>query len=337
MFTPSTAHFGQLARFIALGKHDRLQALAIAEKQRASDKVINVLKAVVNAHSTSDTGFTTASADYRAIATGFVELLRSRSMFYNLLEGGNLARVPLRTRLGVVTQSATGDVLAEGVAAPVSKMALSGPALEPVKAVALIVVTDDIIKTAAPGAQALLSRELRNSVAAAVDLSFWRMLDGDDTVSIPATADPLADLRAALAAVSLTGSEDLVFLASPDVAVRASTYVNAGGVRLFPLMGPAGGQMLNVPVLVSGALPAGTLALLDSSSVAAGSETITLDLSDSATLEMRDNPTADSVEGTPANQVSMFQTNSVAFRSVAWFAAERFRQQSFALINNVNW
>lgn len=336
-FTPSTALFGQMARFIAAGRGDPVQSLALAEAQKADPKVINILKAAVSGHSTNDPGFGTSSSDYRAVASGFVELLRSRSAFYQLLENGSFSRVPLRTRLSLVTGGATGNIVPEGSAAPVSSMQLANSTLDPVKAVALVVMSDEVLKVGNPGSQAMVSRELRNAVANVVDTTFLTLIDGVDVTSVVATANPLTDVRALLTAVATTGSENLVFLASVDVAIAASTHVNSGGVATFPNMGVSGGTMLGIPAVVSTAVPAGTLMLLDASAVAANSDTILLAVSDSAALQMDDAPTGDSVTPTATNLVSLYAENKIALKATAFFGVERYRSGSLAELTAVGW
>lgn len=60
-------------------------------------------------------------------------------------------------------------------------------------------------------------------------------------------------------------------------------------------------------------------------------------MSTEASLQMLDNPTNDSVTPTATSLVSMFQTNSVAFRAERTINWTRRRDTGVALIEDVAW
>lgn len=340
---PNTAVFALIAKHLALAKGNPAQAAMLAQATGAGSRVVDILKAAVGAAGPDDAAWAGSTVGYRIAVGGFMDLLRSRSVFFRLLRDGALVRVPLRTRLGVITADATGWVVGAGAAVPVSRMGLAAPTLDPVKAAAIAVLTDEMV--ASPGSEGLITRALRGAVADAVDGQFLAMIvDGASPSSTPSAASSgntaaaaLADLRGLLAVVNTTGNGALYWVASPDVANRAATLAGDGGLT-FPGMTALGGEMLGLPALVSNQVDEGSLFLIDASGIAGDSETITLDASSDTTVEMLDESLQqNALTGAGTTMVSMFETNSVAFKAVAWFGAERFRDGAVAILTDIAW
>lgn len=338
MHTHASAELGLVAKYLAAAHGRRGEAAELAKAAGAPARVVGVIKAAVGAAGPDDAGW---AGDLRGVSSAFQEVLRSRSIFYRMLADTALVRVPLRTRLGAVTVGATAYVAGAGKPVPLSALTLESPELSERKACGIVVVTDEIARSGDGAAQALISRELRNAVAAAVDKEFMSIIGTGVT---PATASgatalaALSDLRAMLATVNTTAVGKLYWVMSPDVANRAATLTTTTGSPVFPGLGPVGGELLMLPALVSSEVAAGTLYLVDGSGIAASSEAITLSASNEVSLEMLDSALAqDSIVGTGANLVSMFQTNSTAILAKSWFGAERFRANSVAILNTIAW
>jgi hypothetical protein len=64
---------------------------------------------------------------------------------------------------------------------------------------------------------------------------------------------------------------------------------------------------------------------------------IAVDLSREASLQMDDAPTMDSDTPTGTSVVSMFQTNSVAFRAERTINWKRRRDEAVVYLHGVNW
>jgi hypothetical protein len=60
----------------------------------------------------------------------------------------DLRVVPLKTRVAVTTLAVTGHIVGEGTVKPISTLELSGQMLEPVKALAIVVLTRELIRFA---------------------------------------------------------------------------------------------------------------------------------------------------------------------------------------------
>jgi hypothetical protein len=115
--------------------------------------------------------------------------------------------------------------------------------------------------------------------------------------------------------------------------------VNPLGQAEFPGITMTGGTFNGMPVIVSDYIPAGTVVLANASDIYLADEGgIQVDMSREASLEMADNPAHDSTTPTGATSlVSMFQTNSVAFRVERFINWARRRPAAVAILTGVTW
>ncbi|ESQ76915.1 phage major capsid protein [Asticcacaulis sp. YBE204] len=298
----------------------------------ASDRVVTLLqKAIIPGLHTHDNGTGDALADWRISANAWFSTLRTTSVFFRLWDSG-LRRVPLRTHLGVTTMNATGWIVGEGQPIPLSTITLSSPELTPVKACAMLVASDELIRSSSTEALNTINAELRIAVSTVVDQKFWELIMPSPTFADASSGNTEAnardDVKALLAAVNTTGAGYLVWAMSPDVA---------NGLSLFPDLGegmtPQGGELLGLPAMVSNAIPAGTLRLVNGAAVAAGLGDFSLDSSGQASIQMNDTPSL----GADGVLTSMWQTNSVAMKAVIDFAARRTRTDAVAQITGIGW
>jgi hypothetical protein len=100
-----------------------------------------------------------------------------------------------------------------------------------------------------------------------------------------------------------------------------------------------GGTFNGMPVIVSDYIPAGTVVLANASDIYLADEGgIQVDMSREASLEMADNPAHESTTPTGATSlVSMFQTNSVAFRVERFINWARRRPSAVAILTGATW
>lgn len=335
---PEPGLMASWAKTLAIAGGHHAEAVRLAEQLDVSNRVKSVIKSPVPGHWNGDPDVS-GLADAQHISTQFQTFLRNSSLFYRALDSG-MVKVPLRTRLGWTTATATGFVAAEGAAVPVSRMKIEASGITRQKANALIVLTNEMIKTAGPAGEALIAREMRRGVSQAVDEQFITIaLDDVSPLSSNGTDARSAarDLGDLLAAVGLTSESRPLFGAAPDVARAASTLVNDAGSFVFPDMTPTGGTMLGIDVVVVDALSAGELVLIDATGLAGDSELITIEASNDTSIEMENEPESDTVEPKATELVSMFQTHSTAIMATAWFGAFRFRDQAAAVISGIAW
>jgi HK97 family phage major capsid protein len=260
---------------------------------------------------------------------------RTASAFYRMLADNAFVRVPFNSRpVGLVTSAPSAGVVAEGKAIAVSRVTLNNVILQPIKAAGLIVITDDLLLAVDAAAQSVFGRELLSVVAAAADTAFVDILDNGLT-PITSTA-ALADLRAALLAVTSGSLQRLYWVASTDVGKLASTLGDTKGGPAFAAASAVGGELANLPLLVSSGVASGTLYLVDGAQIAANGEAPTIDISSQANIQMDAAPTMASDVPTATTTVSMFQTNSTALRSVAVLACQKLRNTAVAVVTGIS-
>jgi Phage capsid family len=302
----------------------------------APDRARRIYKAAIGAGSTVD------SAQASDILLGnWSDTLRTRSAFARILADGAFSRVPMNSRIGIVTVPATGSIVAEGDAIPVSRLTLTNFLLAPIKASALVVVTNELLRDVSSAGQQLFNREMLGAIADAVDSIFLDAIISTGSTSTastgPTAADAKHDLRTALLAVNSIGAARLYWIAAPDVAKRASVLATTTGADAFTAMSATGGELAGLPAIVANGVPGGHLYLVDASGIAADGGPVTVEASGQADVQMSDAPTMDGTTPTAAALTSMFMSNSTALRATAWFGASVLRDDAVAEITDIAW
>jgi hypothetical protein len=126
---------------------------------------------------------------------------------------------------------------------------------------------------------------------------------------------------------------------SATYALRLMMMLNPLGQREFPGITMQGGTFFELPVIVSNYLT-DYVALVNAEDIYLADEGgVDIAMSTEASLEMVDNPTQDSGAADPVETtvVSMFQTNSVAFRAERTMNWARRRASAVAWMDNVTW
>lgn len=348
--------FARFARTLGLAHKLKRDPVAIAEElysQRDPD-VIGVIKAAVQAvNTTTDAALIGNEGGF----ADFVEFLRPQTIVGRFGTGGipSLRRIPFRVPLITQTGGGTGYWVGEGKAKPLTKPSFDRTELAPLKVANIAVATMEALRDSSPSAEQLIRDDLAAALAVRIDLSFIDPSNSGSSGISPASitngvtpitsagtdADSVReDVRKAMGAF-VAASNPLssgVWIMSASTALALSLMVNPLGQAEFPGITMSGGTFFGLPVVVSEHITdyvvlanAGDIWLADDGGVA-------VDISTEASLEMADNPTGSSV-GTPTavDLVSMFQTNSVAFRAERTLNWARRRSTGVALISDVAW
>jgi HK97 family phage major capsid protein len=349
--------FARFARTLGLAHKLKRDPVAIAEElysQRDPD-VIGVIKAAVQAvNTTTDAALIGNEGGF----ADFVEYLRPQTIVGRFGSGGvpSLRRIPFRVPLITQTGGGTGYWVGEGKAKPLTKPSFDRTELAPLKVANIAVATMEALRDSSPSAEQLIRDDLAAALAVRIDLSFIDPSNSGSSGVSPASitngvtpitsagadADSVReDVRKAMGAF-VAASNPLssgVWIMSASTALALSLMVNPLGQAEFPGITMSGGTFFGLPVVVSEHITdyvvlanAGDIWLADDGGVA-------VDISTEASLEMADNPTGTSV-GTPptaVDLVSMFQTNSVAFRAERTLNWARRRSTGVALISDVAW
>ena len=285
-------------------------------------EVLSDLKAAVNPMSLSDSS---ALAPYSAMAAGFFGSLSAFSAFSKIYNIGDFQRVPLRTRVVVLTTAPVAEAVSELAAKSVSSGSFASAQLEAQKVAEFLVISNELAKTAAPSAISMLGNELRRACGIAVDAKFLALMAATSGITSAATTGVtsttiLADLTARLTALTIGADSRLWWIVSPKLYKTVSLVQGTGGF----LMQDNKIGMINVAP--SDALTT-TAFLIDAKGVAAELDTVKLDSSDKTSLQLDSDPTSGSYQ-----LVSLFQANCTALRCEIKFGALALRSTSVTML-----
>lgn len=314
-----TRAFGVLARCLMESEGRPAQAWKYAESRNVFPLVTNILKSAVAAGTTTNQNWASELADYQLIAQAFLGSLAPFSAFDAAL--ADFIKVPFHTRIEVITSAATASVVGELEPKPLTKLQLAESRLVERKAVAICAVTNELIRSSAPGALDLITNELRKAVAAKTDEVFLDILTQTTGIS---TASSLED---ALDEIEF-GADARLYLVLPPAAAKAFVFERDSGGPLYPGIGVNGGVFADIKFVVSNAASAGVL--FDARQIAANSDTITIDASSQADIQLDDAPT-----GGATNLTSLFQSNRKALKAERYFGAEVLRAEAVCKIEGV--
>lgn len=293
--------FVKSALYCARTRGDFFTAANLADED-GMPQIATILRTAVSAINTTDQ----AALTFQSIASdGFLDVVRPLSLLGGRLRGAQ--QVPFEQKFPVAGTGATAYWVGEGQPIPVSKLSLEGEALAPTKLNVVVVVSDAILRLAAPASEAAIQASLVGSVALATDEAFLSTSAGIAGVQ-PAgilngvspstsTGDPSADLAALIEGFA-GNLETAFFVTNPICATRLALKRDTHGAYIFPDAGPRGGSVLGVPLLTSTAVPIDTagdvFALIDPTGVQYADEGAQLATSDQSALAMSDSPTSPS-------------------------------------------
>lgn len=274
------------------------------------------------------------------VGTGY-----SNAELFGAVEAGSiigrmslLRRVPFLRRLLRPTATSRGFWIGGSARAkPLSRFALEGSRLEPHTIATIVVITDEAARFEDPLTDQATRNDMIRANTERLDASFVDVsnvgIAGVEPASVTSsgeiinsTGDPAQDVTELIEA-SAGDLASSYFVGAPITFARMALARDAGGAFLFPDLGPRGGSILGIPAIASRGSPVdstgGQLALIDASSIAVAIDGMNVDRATGATLEMSDTP--DSTPDANVVQVSMFQMNLVALRTVMHAAWETQR------------
>lgn len=308
------------------------------------------MKATVAAGTTTESTWANPLVYAETFMGDFIDYLRPRT----LIGQAQFRPVPFNVRIGGQTSGGTANWVGQGKGKPVTKFDYTSTTIPFTKIAAIAVITQELARFSSPSAEMLVRDSLADSVIAKVDSDLF-----DPDVAAVANTNPAGLLNgvAPLTTIALNGVDygdpdtiraaiaalwvpwDSTYLGArpayyttPAVARQLSLSREALGTPAFPGMTMMGGNIGGVPVRVSqylannGGSGGAPFILVDESEIyLADDGAVTLDASEQASIEMNDAPTQ--VAGTPtaSTMVSMWQTNSIAFRAerFIWWGARR--------------
>jgi HK97 family phage major capsid protein len=267
--------------------------------------------------------------------------------------------VPFRAPLVGMTSGGSGYWVGEGKGKPLTKFGFSRTHLDPLKVAAIAVVSMELLADSSPSVDPIIRDQLAAALREKMDVTFI-----DPTVTASTGVSPASitngatsaaasgtnaaavrvDVRTAFNAFIAANNAPTsgVWVMSSRVALTLSLMMNSLGQPEFPGISMNGGTFAGLPVITSEHVPDDTagdlIVLVNAQDIYYGDDgDVKVDTSEHASLEMADGVSGDSGAPTAAQLVSMYQTNSVAFRAERRVDWMRRRDSGVRLITGVNY
>jgi HK97 family phage major capsid protein len=318
--------FARLALARAAGSYLDEQIDFAAKRWGQRSTIVQMLKTDVSGHEAADST-ANVSATFEQAAE-FGEVVDSQGLLRGL--SSVPANVPF---IGAVTDPSSAWV-GQSKAVPVSRAVLDRSTMQPLKIGSLLVLTNELIRSADPRVPMLVLGMMARSARLKADAAIADPSNTGDAATpaavtsaatpISSTDDIVNDADAAIAAYG--GSlETAVWWMHPRLAAQAGLRAGAGGAGAD--LGVKGGSLAGITAYCSAGVPAGTLILVDRASVAMLDEGYEVVRSTQGTVEMSDAPQG--ATDTPVTMstkfVSLFQSDAVGLllvRRVNWHLAD---------------
>jgi HK97 family phage prohead protease len=292
-----------------------------------------------------------------AAVAAFLEYLRPRTILGRFGTGGvpALRSIPFHVPIITQTGAGAGYWVGEAKAKPLTSFNFTRTTLSPLKVANICVLTMENVRYSNPSSDAIVRDQLVAALAARLDTDFINPSKTavsnvspasitNGAASIVSTGDDAdairLDIRSLLAKFNAANNPVTsgVFIMTSACAQALAMMVNPLGQQEFPTMGATGGTVYGMPAIASDYVPSAIVVLVNSSDIFLGDDGgFQVDTSQEASLEMSDAPAHNSSTPTPAQLVSMFQTNSVAVRAERIINWMRARSQSVAYLTSADW
>lgn len=352
------------ARYLGLAKGNVMQAEVMARANaHEHPDVIEMFKAAVAGGTTTHATWASplVPTDAGPFAD-FVAFLRPLTILGKFGANGipGLRRVPFRVPLISQDTGGSASWVGEGQAKPLTKFDFSNKHLLPTKIAAISVATEELLRDSSPSADALIRDALIEACRERQDTDFVdpnkAAVGQVSPASITNGVTPLAasgtDATAVRNDIKRVMAQFFAVKNPPTTGVWIMDTITALGISLMRnALGTAqefggltvnGGILEGLPVIVSDYVPrtsnGGAMILVNASDIYFGDDgDFALDMSREASLLMDSAPSMNVTTPTPAQMVSMFQTNSVAFRAERTLNWMKRRAVSVAWVNNTNY
>lgn len=272
------------------------------------------------------------------VAGELIELLRNATII-DRIQG--FRRGVFNTRMVKQTSGSTVNWVGEGAVKPVTELAFDTVTLPFHKIAGIVVLTQELVRLSNPDAELAVRDDLVAQIARFKDSQFIdttvtatssRPASITNGVSSPAATGTTigalyADINSALTTFDNNpNSEGLVILMPPSLARSISTMMFANGTGLaFPRLNARGGEMMGYQVIVSGAVPSGTIIILNPADILVAQDgSVALDASSEATLDLA---------GGSSPNVNLWQRNMIGIRAELACTWLKVRDESVAIID----
>lgn len=327
--------FAHAMMCVAVARQSGISAVELAKEHYSYDERIAALckglltKAAVAGAVPTAPAWAGSLMNPQDLVTEFVEYMWAGAIIGKL---PGVTRVPFNYKISRQTGATTANWTGAGKPAPVSKGALDQITIGTTSLTGLTYFAKQNLKFSNIDAERLVRNTLAGSLRTLADADFVDPANAgtanikpasvtNGVTPVPptgtdgdaATTD-IKNVLQTLVNANLDISEAAIIMRG-DMALGLSTLKNALGQAEFPDLGPAGGTLLKLPVVVSNSVQPGDIIAVHQPSIyVAKDDDVTIDMSTEASLEALDSTLLqDGADGTGAASISMFQSRMVAF------------------------
>jgi HK97 family phage major capsid protein len=334
--------FVKFLRCLAVARGDVLQAAAYGEGRHDLPTSVQLaLKAAVAAGSMGNTDYSSLS-EVQALAREFMPLLRTRELIGRIADW---RRVPQKVSLLRTAGAPEADFVGEGDPVPVQRFTLERDTITVAKIASIVVMTNEVIRSGKPEADALMAVELANALAARSDRALLDPASGalvdkrpasitNGISAINSAGTSLANVRTDLRALFNGYAGDLA------TAVLVMTPATAANLALldstFANVGARGGSIAGVPCFTSVGCESPSspvsrqIVLFDPSQIMLADEGVSVAVSEGGSVQMDDAPATGA-----QNLVSLFQQNLAAMKGTRYVSWKRANDGAVRYISGV--
>lgn len=334
---PKGLRFAQAIKCITIAKLTGVSASELATEQYSYDpRVAQVVKGVLTKAAVAGAVPTSAGWAGNIAPTmdamgEFIEYLWPTTII-GRLQG--VVPMPFGYRVPREATPAGAAWVGAGKPVPVSAPIWDNVTINRTKVAGLLVASKENLRFASVNADTLFRNDLAGALQKLLDEDFVDPANAGSanlkpasitnglTAVAPSGTDVTAlraDLQKLLAPLVIAnlGLAGVSIIMREDMALAISMMVNALEQPAFPDVSAAGGTLPGgLRILTSNAVKPGDLIACHAPSIAlAKDDAIEIEVSGEASLQMDDAPTNDASTGTGSSMVSMFQTDSFAFRA----------------------
>jgi HK97 family phage major capsid protein/HK97 family phage prohead protease len=343
---PGTA-FTRVAMAILASRGNRFEAIEYAKQWEDSTPEVGLyLKAAVAPGTTTDPAWAgNLVPAVQNIANEFLELLRPATILGKI---PNLRRVPFNTSVPVQTAGGSYGWVGQAKPKPVTKLGFGLAKLDMSKASGIIVLTEELVRTSNPSAEAVCRADMIAGIAAFLDAQFIDPAVAavanvnpasitNGTTAITSTADPLKDIQLLLGALAAANIPlgGAVIIMSEVNALACGFARDALGNKVFPNVGVTGGSIEGISVVTSNAAALNVIALQPSTVLFADDGGVAIDVSREASVQMDSAPAAPPDATTVL--VSLWQNNLVGLRAERFINWKRGRDEAVKYVSGANY
>jgi len=338
----------------AMSRQLDVSPVAIAEERwgKTNPTLVRLIKAAVAGagSGSGEWGAELVTADTRYTGD-FQEFLYSLTVFDRL----PLRSVPANVMIKGQDGQGTGYWVGESKAIPATSFDFMNVSLTPLKVGALTSVPNEWMADSDPSGEMLVRDALAQASAQRIDTTFLSATAASAGVS-PAgllngvtaltsagdDADSVRqDIRSLYAPfIAAKNSSGLTFVTTPSLAKSLSLMVNALGNIEFPGLTSNGGTLMGDPMITGDNVGFNDIILLKPSDIyRIGDTGVQVSMSREATIEQDSAPqgASDTPVAASATLMSMFQTESTAFKVVRRINFAKRRTSAVAWIGDANY